>query len=171
MVRVRDSLICVEMLELGSVVSSADGRDLHVVQLKSWRGKEQELVELKTQHVSLVVTSSHRIMVRKGHRPQPMTARSLHEGDHVLVGGNDVEVPVSVKIFSCVVDTLAITLEPDDPIELFPPPKAILSKGEGYSKTRRGRPPSSSSQGSADTAWSIADTDYSAMHGNYCNIP
>jgi len=109
-------------------------------------------VELQPGHVSLVVECSHHIMVRNGQRPQPMTARSLRKGGHVLVGGNGVEVLVSVKIFSCVADTLAIILEPDDPIELFSP--------------RHGRQCISSSQGSADIAWSMADTDYSSMNRN-----
>jgi len=146
-------------------VCSSTGNLLKVERLTIHAEQQQEVVDLNTANASLVVTASHRVMVRKGEQSQTMPAGGLRVGDHVIVGGNggnDTEELVNVdKALQCL-SVVDVVFAPDEPVEVYPPTrKAILSRGHGWTRTRRGRRPFKPEPDTQSN--SFPDTDISAM--------
>ena len=106
------ALICVEDLLTDSIVCSPAGTLLNVTHLTIHPEEPCELVDLNTANASLVVTTSHRVMVRKGKQSQTMTAGSLRVGDHVLLAGNETEELVQVEKFTRVSSVVEVTFLP-----------------------------------------------------------
>eukprot|EP00930_Biecheleria_cincta_P082715 TRINITY_DN72387_c0_g1_i1.p1 TRINITY_DN72387_c0_g1~~TRINITY_DN72387_c0_g1_i1.p1 ORF type:complete len:939 (-),score=157.98 TRINITY_DN72387_c0_g1_i1:341-2806(-) len=141
----KDSVVCgqTHLLEVRSI-------EIH-------RG-DVELMELQSDAGVLVVTASHRVMVQRKGGPQTVPAGKLKPGESVLTSGGQVEELLQARPFKTYAEIVEVTFNPDEPVGAFHPPMpAILSKGQGRSKTLR-RP--NKAVHSGVERQSIPDTDY-----------
>jgi len=144
-------------LAIGSMVTAASGNTLKVIGLGKPPHAEQSLVRMKTQSATLTVTASHRIMVQRRSGPQTVMAGALEKGDDVMIANDQAEPLLEVAPFTESVGVIELSFFLDEPIEAFEPlHPAILSKGHGYPKTRRGPRKKSSNAVEHD---SIPDTE------------
>lgn len=123
------------------LLMAASGRSVvEVVSVEIHEEKDQQLVMLQAGESYMVVSSDHRVMAKRGDRPQPVKACTLSKGDEVLCSGERLEALKEVSPFTEKVRLVEITFRPDEPVEAFHPPSScsILTKGRGGAGTRRG---------------------------------
>lgn len=117
---------------------------------------EQELIRLITKNAVLIVTPSHRVMVKRKSGPQALQAGALTRDDEVFVGNYEVEKLQVAETFRATVQVIDVTFDPDLAVEAIHP-VAILSKGHGFHKTRRSK--KRSNREPMDDLISIPNTD------------
>lgn len=124
-------------LEEDSYVRSAEGVPVRVVSNRLHHAEVRTLVDLRTDTASLVVTSTHRVMVYRGNL-QSAPADSLRVGDDVECSNGGRQSLHYVQKFSAQVEVCEIRFHPDVPVAAFVPPRdMILTKGHGHPRTRR----------------------------------
>jgi len=129
-------LIPVAEINLRSTVVGASGQALRVAAVK-WIEKEiHQLVELRAGAAHLVVTASHRVMVRRGHKHVPAPAGSLRVGDDVICNLG-METLYFKDSRDEKVDVVEIVFDPDHDVETFFLPEAFLTRGRKQQFTRR----------------------------------
>jgi len=148
-------------LEAGMEVRASHGEALRVKSARVHEETEHTLVSLLTETAGLTVTASHRVMVRKGREAQTLAAGALRVGDHVLVADGRAEQLLQTKVSSESTSVVEVAFQPDLPVAAYHPPShAILSKGHGWPKTRRGRQHREDRRDDI----SVADTDESWLY-------
>ena len=81
-----------ERLEKGMCVRGASGHSLTVESHEVFPEQNQQLIEFRTKsQAGLTVTTSHRVMVERGHNAQTIPASSLKVGDKVYCSGDRLE--------------------------------------------------------------------------------
>ena len=81
-----------ERLEKGMCVRGASGHSLTVESHEVFPEQNQQLIEFRTKsQAGLTVTTSHRVMVERGHNAQTIPASSLKVGDKVHCSGDRLE--------------------------------------------------------------------------------
>ena len=79
-----------------------------------------DLVELQAGSVSITVTASHRIMLRRGRELVSAAAGELREGDDVVCRNSGIQPLTRVQSLSASVAVVEIEFNPDRPIATFP---------------------------------------------------
>jgi len=126
-------------LDVGSQVYAPDKTLLGVVACRIHEPRHERLVELHAGDAHLIVTGNHRIVVFKNECEQTMLASHIQLGD-IVVCSRFARIEVDdIHHYNKEVEVAELRFDPDQPVEVVYAPRiAILSKGQGHGKTRRG---------------------------------
>lgn len=120
-------LITASSLAVGSTVKAADGTAQKVTWCRRLPRGRRLLVELYTS--ALTLTGTHRVMVpggTDGDAARVVEAKSLNQGDAVMIGKSQQRLIKVTKHYKCV-PAMEIEFENDSIIEVHAP--SILTKG------------------------------------------
>ena len=106
------------------------GNRVEVVDVTCHPPEIRKLTWLRTEDSStLVVTSDHRILVRRGHEQQTIPAGNLCVGEVVLCAGGERRLFCVEHKEDLEVEVYQISFKPDVPMETFFDPGPILTQG------------------------------------------
>lgn len=131
------SLISVDEIQPHEILQARDGSNVEVVEVHHHEAEQRELVWMEAGDVGLIVTSDHRISVRRGCHTEPFPANKMRVGMHVLTSQGEQELS-SVETFQHMAKRFELKFLPDQDMETFYD-GAVATRGARGIESRRTR--------------------------------
>lgn len=150
---VNGKLVSLEDIQEEEVLQGYDGGRVVVVEVQRHEVEWRKLVWLEADGVGLMVTSDHRVVVRRRGELQTIPANHLCKGSLVATAEGEKELS-SVKEHDCKAEVVELKFFPDIGIETFFANGAFLTQGSKFYLSRRAK----AAQPKGKSGSSIPDT-------------